>query len=242
MATFAVLHGCVGRRAFPHRASAESRVCGHQLPNPFLQDGALVAVPRRWLDGPVAGRQTVNRGETAAAVALLTKVQPVAGQWTTVVTDSLYLMRGAALQRHALMAGLNHDVWSDWHDQFERHGGRAVLFKVQAHTTVEDVRSGVISLRDFWGNLLADRLAAQVTAWHQLPNMHIDAFNLARAVAAKVMRHVARAHIVAFDLRAAISTPESSGDPPRVAVSRWKTIVISQSGHRTRFSNGHMAI
>ena len=213
-----------------------------QLPDPFLHDGRLVARPRRWLGGPVAGRQTVNRGETAAAIALLSQVQPVSGQWTTIVTDSRYLMRGAALPRPALMAGSNHDLWSAWHVQFQRHGERVALIKVAAHTSLDDVRAGVISLHDFWGNLIADRLAAQVTACHQLPQMHIDAFELARAVAAKLMRHVARAHSVAFDLRAALPEPDQASDLPRVSVPRLKVEVVAQSRHSTVFSNGHVAV
>ena len=100
-----------------------------------------------WLAGGARGRQTVNRGELGGGVAVLAQVAPVAGMWTTLVTDSGYVVRGASLPREALLLGINGDTSMDWHEQVDRHGYRVRVVKVTAHLNLQDVRDGGLALR-----------------------------------------------------------------------------------------------
>ena len=211
-----------------------------QLAEPFCTQGLLAATPQRWLAGPLSGRQTVNRGETAAGVALLVKISPAPGQWTTVVTDSAYFLRGSRLPRTALLAGPNGDIWLEWHAEVERHGEHVVVRKVKAHSTLIDVAAGVLSLHDYWGNVIADLMAGQAASFHQLPHAAVTSYQQACATSLRIMKHVARAHCVALDLLS--HCPDSRVCVPRGSPGSTKLRVVSRAGNRVVFSNGHSAV
>ena len=172
-------------------------------------------------------------------MALLAMVRPVTGMWTTVVTDSAYLVSGSSLPRQALLAGSNFDIWDSWHTEIYRRGGRVFVCKVRAHSSLADVAAGVLSLRDYWGNLLADRVAAQAASFHQLPFSVVSTYQIACATAVRVMEHVVRAHIVAMDQSALL--PVGQIHVPQVLSRRKCVRVVSRAAHRVVFSNGYAA-
>ena len=93
------------------------------LPDDLIKNGAFDLTPPRWLMGQVGGKQTVNRAELQAVIELLQQIRPTDRGWTTVYSDSAYVVRGASLPRGALLIGGNGDLWLEWAKQHRRHRG-----------------------------------------------------------------------------------------------------------------------
>ena len=87
------------------------------------------------------------------------QIAPVEDLWTSIFTDSAYFVRGAALPSQALLGGANGDISFNWAEQVRRHGERVRVYKVPAHKTMQDVQLGVLSIRAYLGNLVADKMA-----------------------------------------------------------------------------------
>ena len=67
-------------------------------------------------------------------------------------------------------------MWHDVHAECDRHGQRAVVTKVPAHTTPELVQMGAHTMYRWYGNTVADRIAAKAALDGQIFERAAEAY------------------------------------------------------------------
>ena len=205
--------------------------------------GRPVVAAKAFLGAGLAGRrQTVNRGELQAIISVLEKIDPQDQQQTIIYSDSFYCVRGARLPSGALALGSNADLWRAFHAQMARHQGRVIIRKAPAHKTIAQVRRGQVPFRIFWGNLVADRLAAHFAAQSQVPEGDVKSIDATQGVAGKVLKHCVNAMITVAQLYRRRKA-EAENQPARKVQRahrqrRWPDILV-QTPSAVHLSNGH---
>jgi len=181
----------------------------------------------------------------------LQHISPCEGGWTTVYTDSAYVCKGMRLPSRALLLGANGDLWSLLNDQLARHGGRVVSVKVAAHHTLADVRCGAVLIKEYLGNLVADRMAFQFTEPAQVGADVESAQSFRHAVIAKVLRHITTAMICVVEMSSSSRAArrrrghhdDHAGDQVHVrqAIDRRSRVpkLVSSEWGVVSLSNGH---
>ena len=176
-------------------------VGGCSLSQVLDSHGGLAPVLHSYLWGPLPGEaQTINRGELYAIIQVLTRICPVPGYVTTVVTDSQYCVRGWKAGQQAQMGAFNDDLWQRFFDQVERLGGEVQLVKVKSHLTLEHAVSGMILLQDLTGNTMADLLAKKAAAEAGVNEKTVESVKIGRAQQTNIIKHLVKANLTMVQL------------------------------------------
>ena len=157
--------------------------------------------------------QTVNRGELYSIIQVLKRVLPDSSSITTIVTDSQYCVNGFAAGRKAQEIAWNDDLWSDFFDEVDRHGGKVFLRKVASHLELRDVVQGVILLVDLAGNALADSAAGACADRMALLDQQVESVQAHKGKTLKVLRHVVAANLANVRLLAELPEEEDHASP-----------------------------
>eukprot|EP00972_Heterocapsa_arctica_P098096 14473142-Heterocapsa_arctica.AAC.1 len=138
------------------------------------------------------------------------------------------------LPKRALLLGANGDLWGMLHEQLSRHGGRVVAVKVAAHRTLADVRCGAVLLKEYLGNLVADRMAHQFTEPAQVSSAVEKAQAFRHAVIAKVLNHITTAMICVVQLGVRASSGRRRRDPDDPCDGDGVRVRQGKAGRRSR--------
>ena len=171
-----------------------------------------------------------------AIVQVLARIRPKQGIITTVVTDSLYCVRGWMAGRACQMATFNDDLWHLFFQQVERLDGQLQLIKVKSHLTLAHAARGAILLHDLTGNTLADLLAKQAAARAAVPEKIAASVAIGKAQAAKILRHLVQANLTMVRLleEEGHRKPQMKAPPPKQRYNHPRS-----RGHLPRATGKH---
>lgn len=176
-----------------------------KIESTFNTSGDFDPVASHLLTTSTPGLQTINRAELFILVATLQQISPVHGEWTELVSDSLYCTLtynewGFAKAIH----GPKSDLWQLFFDEVQRHGYRVRLRKVEAHCKLSDAQCGAISFADLVGNGFADALAGHAAKQQALHPDVISSFAVAKNHTIKVLKRLVVTNICFLELLKAL--------------------------------------
>ena len=185
--------------------------------------------------GPLPGRrQTNNRAELWAVLqAIRSTTGPL-----TIYTDSDVTIQGWQKELH-LRHGQrrkNADIWDLIYVALcerapaELHPAKDIkLLHITSHMDAEEAVQRQVSAEAWLGNLLADELASDAAAEHDIPEAQMQCFNWVHAIQCLVWRRLIRAHIDACesDGQAMISEKEKSSKQRKQARSELSAALES---------------
>ncbi len=134
--------------------------------------------------------QTVPRSELYAAIFVVENcICPDKKLW--LLSDCKYFVQSAAKGRDHCIYGQHADLWLRYWDACEAKDLQIRITKVKAHSSVDDVKLGQISLEDFAGNTYADKFANAGAEAVQIPDGKLTAYDNVDALTWKIQSRLA---------------------------------------------------
>ena len=132
--------------------------------------------------------QVVPRSELQAASQAL-KATGTSKVWFK--SDSSYVVDLYAKSRNHSLLSINGDLWEEFWNLVDSKNGDVSISKVKAHCSVDEINAGIISWRDFEGNMYADKFADKGAEENQLSYEITSSIDVMDSMAWRVQERLA---------------------------------------------------
>lgn len=187
--------------SIPRLRVAAGAVLAYDQDAVFRVPGKLTTNVTHYLEASIPGEQTINRAELHMVNCCLQAIDPVPGQWTTIVSDSDYVVKGYSDRGFARCClGWNSELWDTFYSEVCRHGYRVILRKVYSHLGIFGAICSRITFRHLHGNGLADTAAKALAVELAPPQTLLSGIRASRSFTKRILQRLVAANIACLEM------------------------------------------